>query len=384
MHFTANQYLSGPLIYHILNFSEERTWLNCSGVSRAFREIVKQQWINRVERLCQQPLFLRTFGNIHAVAYQKAPFPFLKEIYHVSCIAKERGVKTDQSRNAQGSNCIQAPSLIQQTERQIKLSWAFNLHAFFEGVAKQNSTAQEFLGSLNGLSLTDKAEKISLWFQEKSNQERIATIEVLDLGSKSLTFLPHEISLFKGLRKLNLDHNKLASLPGSIGLLINLQELSLNQNQLKTLPPEIGLLVNLHALYLGQNQLTSLPDCIELLVKLQILYLRMNQLQALPSALFSLVNLQTLHLGDNRLTSIPPSLGSLVNLKHLNLDINQLTLLPESIGSLLKLQTLNLHDNQLALIPTSIKMLVELRVLTLSRNPLKSLPKVAKSCHIFR
>ncbi|KAG9048797.1 hypothetical protein FS837_011999 [Tulasnella sp. UAMH 9824] len=84
-----------------------------------------------------------------------------------------------------------------------------------------------------------------------------AEIELL-LGSNSITTLPNELFLLRGLTVLSLRSNQLTHVPAAIACLVNLEELNLYNNRISYMPSEI-LGMNLKKLLLNANPLLQPP-----------------------------------------------------------------------------------------------------------------------------
>src|SRR5690606_22507564 len=72
-------------------------------------------------------------------------------------------------------------------------------------------------------------------------------LELLDLKSNSLKYLPDEIGKLGYLKHLTLSSNHLRKLPETIGNCSRLEMLQADNNALIELPPQIGMLGNLRS-----------------------------------------------------------------------------------------------------------------------------------------
>ncbi len=183
------------------------------------------------------------------------------------------------------------------------------------------------------------------------------------------------ITIFTGLKQINLAGNKLKTLPANIGKLKELAGLSLNSNELSTLPASIANLTKLTRLYLAGNQLSTLPVIIFKLKELTYLGLNSNKLEIFPKEISMLTKLTELDLNNNQLSTLPASIGNLTKLTRLYLTGNKLSKLPVIIFKLTNLETLSLAKNGLSTLPASIGNLTNLQMLYLTANKLKTLPK---------
>ena len=102
--------------------------------------------------------------------------------------------------------------------------------------------------------------------------------DALDCSGQGMRALsaPLFVSYAPFLKKLYLDHNQLKLLDPRIGQLRQLEVLDVSTNLINWIPEEIGMLVNLTSLRLYDNQLQELPREIGYLFKLEILGIEGN------------------------------------------------------------------------------------------------------------
>lgn len=89
------------------------------------------------------------------------------------------------------------------------------------------------LQSLEGISLTEKANRIKQWMREDPEIQELHSLNLAGLGLKRI---PEEIGFLKGLVSLSLNLNLLTELPESLGKLEKLRYLYLHHNKLPCLP----------------------------------------------------------------------------------------------------------------------------------------------------
>ncbi len=228
--------------------------------------------------------------------------------------------------------------------------------------------------------------QIGDWLRNEGNQAAMRRVTWLCLGEHGLTCLPGEVSLFIGLRNLDLNDNKLTevAVPDT---LINLQWLDLSCNTLTEVTIS-DTLTNLRNLLLSDNGLkgVTIPGTF---TNLQVLHLVSNQLKGLtmPGTLNALrdlnlydnqleevvipdtfTNLQGLSLGGNKLEKVTIP-DTLTNLQELYLDQNQLEKVTIP-GTLTALALLFLKCNQLKEV-TIPDGLTALKKLSMRGNQLK-------------
>jgi hypothetical protein len=165
----------------------------------------------------------------------------------------------------------------------------------------------------------------------------------IDIGDElriSHSYIPTEINLLTGLRRLDLRNNGFEFIPKEIFSLTNLRDLDLGSNRLRNIPREIDLLGNLEYLKLNHNLLFEMPKQVCSLTELYYLKINNNILRSLPSEISNLINLDLLDLQANRLESLPETISLLTNLGSLSLCHNRLSHINYNIVNMASLRTL--------------------------------------------
>jgi Leucine-rich repeat (LRR) protein len=125
-------------------------------------------------------------------------------------------------------------------------------------------------------------------------------LEYCDLSYNYLSDLPTMFYLMKRLISCNLSNNRISFLSDDLSNWQSLQLLNLSTNFLSFLPSSIGLLKgSLQFLLLDHNQLKELPTTIYQLIKLQQLTLQFNEIEQAPYLLYSLPSLLHVDLSHN-------------------------------------------------------------------------------------
>jgi Leucine-rich repeat (LRR) protein len=112
------------------------------------------------------------------------------------------------------------------------------------------------------------------WTGFPRDAKRIRELEVLNIQSLGLTYLPKEIGNLTRLRKLWARENKLTKIPNEIGNLVLLEEIDFEGNQITAIPDSIGKLKQLRDLDLRSNQLNYVPVSVSNLEMLEKFDLR--------------------------------------------------------------------------------------------------------------
>ncbi|KAF3678503.1 putative WEB family protein, chloroplastic-like [Capsicum annuum] len=234
----------------------------------------------------------------------------------------------------------------------------------------------------------------------------IPNIEEIYLSSLTnlVGTIPHSISNYSKLTRLELSNNKLTVLiPNSLGYLTHLQDLNLGGNNL-TSDSSLSFLISLTncrdltylSLYL--NPLNGmLPVSVgNFSTSLRIFYANSCKIKGrIPNEVGNLSRLLSLDLsGNNLVGSIPTSIGNLRNLQRFDFSNNKLTgfivdhicklqhlgeiylgqnqhsgSLPNCLGNITSLREIHLGSNKLSSnIPSSLGNLKDLVVLDLSSN----------------
>ena len=139
------------------------------------------------------------------------------------------------------------------------------------------------------------------------------TLEVLNLSSNALCFLPDELPYLHKLKVLFCSNNQFTEVPAVLGQCPNLSMIGFKANRIRTLPGA-ALPPLLRWLILTDNQLEELPAEIGNCAQLQKLMLAGNRLAALPATLANCTNLELLRIAANQLPELPPWLLALPRL----------------------------------------------------------------------
>jgi leucine-rich repeat protein SHOC2 len=229
-----------------------------------------------------------------------------------------------------------------------------------------------------------KIEEVKAIEEKKKDERKRLNLDVLDLSSKGLIFLPDMMwesieskEQLPHIVTLDLSKNRISKLPGRglFGQLSKIWKLDVSSNELKELPVEIGLCSELKVIYAHGNVLRNVPVSFGGLTELVKITLNSNEIEDIPEAsLQKMISLQSLHLGSNKIALLPASLGRLESLLELIVNNNRLTFLPPEIGQLKNLRKLDVSSNTLRELPESIGKLVNLTHLILSHNNCRTLP----------
>ena len=170
---------------------------------------------------------------------------------------------------------------------------------------------------------------------------------------------------------LNLSFRNLSgSVPISIGDLNGLEVLQLGSNNLSYVPGEIYSLSNLKVLDLEFNPLTNgISPAIDNLSALEELFIGGMGLEEIPDEIFGLTSLRSLDLRSNNISAqITTDLGNLVNLEYLIVNNNPISgQLPDVFSDLGSLQTVDFSNTNIeGPLPNSFYGLSGLRILNLS------------------
>ena len=115
----------------------------------------------------------------------------------------------------------------------------------------------------------------------------------LNLDSRGLTEIPHNVKTHAELEILSAYNNQLHALPEWLFSLKNLKFLNLGHNKFTTVSPDLAKLASLETLDLGHNQIRVLPDELGELKNLSgFLYLNNNQLESIPTSICNLKKLK--------------------------------------------------------------------------------------------
>jgi Leucine-rich repeat (LRR) protein len=170
-----------------------------------------------------------------------------------------------------------------------------------------------------------------------------------DLYANALTELPDAIGGMSGLRSLDLGGNPITDMVATFRLLARLpelRELDLQMTGLRALPNEVSLLRGMEKLQLGSNMLGSLGESICALTELRDLSAECCELRELPRGLAAWKKLRRLYLFSNGLTELPSTIGELSALRELDVTRNQLRRVPPELDRM-ALRRISLGGNPL-------------------------------------
>jgi Leucine-rich repeat (LRR) protein len=182
---------------------------------------------------------------------------------------------------------------------------------------------------------------------------KLINLKQLNISSRFIKRLPHNIGNLSNLQKLKLSGSSISKLPNSIGKLSKLKSLNLRGTLLEHIPFEIGKLKSLKILVLSR---TRIKDGGNLKV------------------LFELENLMSLDLSYTDISALP-DISKLKNLRKLNLShCKNIKSLPKGIGKLKKLRELNISATGIYILPDELSQCTDLKKLTLTHTYIHSIP----------
>uniref|UniRef100_A0A8D0HF13 Leucine-rich repeat-containing protein 40 n=1 Tax=Sphenodon punctatus TaxID=8508 RepID=A0A8D0HF13_SPHPU len=249
--------------------------------------------------------------------------------------------------------------------------------------------------------------------------KHLNSISVLELRDNKLKSLPDEITLLRGLERLDLSNNDISRLPYALGNLPQLQFLALDGNPLRairrdilqkgtqellkylrskikddvtslneehpvtamTLPSQSR--INMHAiatlklLDYSEKRASEIPDEVFNAVGSNLITavnFSKNQLNEIPARIVELKeSICDINFGFNKLISVSLELCMLHRLTHLDLRNNFLTSLPDEMEALTRLQIINLSFNRFTIFPDVLYHMPTLETILLSNNQVGSL-----------
>ncbi len=235
-------------------------------------------------------------------------------------------------------------------------------------------------------------DKIKIWVEENSIQEKAWVKELndltgknlseeeyyklntIDLSDKGLLEIPIGLLNLKNLDHLDLSNNNINFISNDISKLEKLKHLELYKNKLTKIPKWIFELKNLERLELSNNNISSISDEISKLTKLAILDLNYNNLNSFPNWIYKLKNLISLNLSNNNINIISNEISKLTNLNYLKLWNNNIREIPKALFELRKINSLDFNNNEINFIHNDVSKLTNLEHLILKNNKLRKIP----------
>lgn len=203
----------------------------------------------------------------------------------------------------------------------------------------------------------------------------LLNLEILQLSSNRIKFVPENLSCLTNLKELGLLSNNIEMLHSKIGLMCSLSKLEIANNRLTKLPDSFAALSKLDRVVLENNLLTILPENLEAMFCCRTLNISNNQLLRLPRCIGRMPSLTTLNASNNQIAYIPNEIVSNKSLKYIRLNRNKISQLPGRIGELRKLVELSVDYNMIGNLPVSFYNLTRLKILRVEGNLITSPPE---------
>ncbi|KAH9288773.1 hypothetical protein KI387_032890 [Taxus chinensis] len=211
--------------------------------------------------------------------------------------------------------------------------------------------------------------------------ENMTRLQYLNFsGCTSMEDLPRHIDNGVSLKELYLTGTRIREVPANIGQLRKLEILTVGSDSLTSLPTSLGNLCSLLELKIIRcKKLECLPGSLGnlcSLLKLEVSFC--NKLECLPDSLGNLCSLLKLEVREcYNLECLPGSLGNLCSLLKLEVSwCGNLEYLPDSFGNLYSLRVLEVRwCGNLEYLPDSVGCLNKLEDLTISLSGVKTLPE---------
>jgi hypothetical protein len=150
--------------------------------------------------------------------------------------------------------------------------------------------------------LANKPIKVYSW--EEALNANPDSVFAISFERLKLDSLPHALSKFKNIQKLDLSKNKITHLPDFIKDFGNLTVLNLDKNKFAVFPIQICSMKKLEKLIVSRNEFTQIPECIQYASNLGYLDLSDTPVSTFPEAFVLMPNLKTLSLHG---IAYPPS-----------------------------------------------------------------------------
>jgi len=279
---------------------------------------------------------------------------------------------------------------------------------------------QNGLKKLPDLSIVPTLERLIVWENELSDLSGKLVLEgkpvlpnltSLDLRDNKIVRLQSELSILKGLIRLNLNSNKLEEFPSCILEMVKLRSLMIMNNwNIRHLPQGIVALKDLIELGLKRCNLgdsllsitdwmpkdldmiilegigmTSIPDYLADWPRLETLRISQNSLSCIDKLkAVSFQRIKVFTVEGNRLVRLPDSICCLQNkmVTVLNLDHNCLRTLPNTIREMSELRSISVQFNCLDAVPPSFCQLTKLQHIKLRNNQLSSIANLTLSLFV--
>ena len=300
------------------------------------------------------------------------------------------------------------------------------LFLLFIPVLGLNAQDQPSLGERDFKQWKDSMEQVK---NEKRYQEalerlsayeannRIDTLEMIDLSFTRLTKLPEFMDQAMHLKRLNLSGTSISKLK-SLKQYDSLSYLKLNKLDARVKLPKLK---RLETLYLEENALAAIPRSVKKSKSIKRLYLTSNQIKGSPRWLKKLVHLREikfdfnpvdlnemkfhrfpdsltivkfnncniekvpatvyqlstidLQFRENKIEELPIGISDMPRLRKLALYKNKIKILPNDLYEVKKLQSLDLYYNDLKTISPKFANFDSLSILYLSHNQFESVPE---------
>lgn len=225
------------------------------------------------------------------------------------------------------------------------------------------------------LKLERKTFKMDLSYQVLDPKlyeklSKLTDLQALKLSGNGVTSFPPGFENLSNLVYLATYNNKLTAFP-NVTNFRNLQFLELQHTLIDSIPAKIAYLSRLQSLKLGNTEDTlRLPTTLQYLRGLKDLTVENCILDSCPKEIFKIPNLNYLNLSNTNTWYLNRHFERLPNLEVLVIENNHLTTVPFEIYKAQKLRIISLRGNQIERLPDSISQLENLSVLDLRGNPL--------------